>query len=268
MGRSRAVFFAFCLDITKVCSRYVICSSERLTRPPSLIHQFTDPNAAPSGEKARQSLLKYHSLLFYANISHSALNAILPTPPSSSAATQPSRMHTLSVVIRQLLLTVLHPRFLLFFPTLVLHVPAYVTGSLAGRLLGKPAEEETYAQFKAVFGGLAATAAYAAVTRAIIRGLVGNSIGILAEVKTPNFTLPALRGLWAAGRWLFIGENDLSGKARAALGAFGIFYATSYALSHWHNYWVGCECTRGFWYGSLMLRLLPSQRTTGSSSAS
>ncbi|RDX54483.1 acyltransferase [Lentinus brumalis] len=205
----------------------------------NLIHQFTDPNAAPSGGKARQSLLKYHSLLFYANISHSALNAILPTPSSSSAATQPSRLRAFSVVIRQLLLTVLHPRFLLFFPTLVLHIPAYVTGSLAGRLLGKPTEEETYAQYKAVFGGLAATAAYAAVTRAIIRGLVGDSIGILAGIKAPSFTLPALRGLWAAGRWFFIGENDLSGKARAALGALGIFYATSYALSHWHNYWVG-----------------------------
>ncbi|KAI0717400.1 acyltransferase [Cerioporus squamosus] len=195
----------------------------------NLIHQFTDPNAAPSGEKARQSLLKYYSLLYYSNISHVALNAILPTPSSSSAATHPTRLRALSIVVRQLLLTVLHPRFILFFPTLVMHVPAYVAGSLAGRLLGKPAEEETYAQFKAVFGGLAATAVYAAVTRAIIRGLV----------KAPEYTIPALRGLWAAGRWLFDGDNELSGKARAAVGAFGIFYATSYVLSHWHNYWVG-----------------------------
>ena len=207
-----------------------------------MILQFTDPNAAPSREKARQSLLKYYSLLYYSNISHSALNSVLPTPSSASAAAQPTRLRALGAVIRHLLLTVVHPRFMLFLPTFVLHIPAYITGSIAGHLLGKPTEEETYAQYKAIFGGLAAAAAYGAVTRAIVRGLVDDSVGILARVKVPDFAVPALRGLWAAGRWLFDGENDFSGKARAAVGVFGIFYATSFVLSHWHNYWVGCKC--------------------------
>ncbi|RPD65473.1 glycerol-3-phosphate-1-acyltransferase [Lentinus tigrinus ALCF2SS1-7] len=205
----------------------------------NLVHQFTDPNAPSSRDKARQSLLKYYSLLHYSNISHSALNSVLPTPSSASAVAQPTRLRAFGIVVRQLLLTVLHPRFVLFFPTFVLHVPAYVAGALAGRLLGKPTEEETPAQFKAIFGGLAATAAYGAVTRVIVRGLVADSVGMLAKVKVPHFAIPALRGLWAAGRWLFDGENDFSGKARAAVGAFGIFYAASYVLSHWHNYWVG-----------------------------
>ena len=57
----------------------------------------------------------------------------------------------------------------------------------------------------------------------------------------PDFLVPALKALWAGGRWLFTGDSSLSGKARAALGVFGVLYATSFVLSHWHNYWVGCK---------------------------
>ncbi|KAI0746755.1 glycerol-3-phosphate-1-acyltransferase [Daedaleopsis nitida] len=203
----------------------------------NLVDLFADPKAAASCAKARHSLLRYHCLLNYTNISHSSLNAIYPAPPSL-AAPYPSGLRALSIVLRQLLISVLHPRFALFLPTLVLHVPAYVTGLLADRLLGNPEEEETHAQFKAVLGGLAASAAYAAVTRAIVRGILKGSINVfrIADVKVPEILLNA--------RWLFAGGTHgggVAGKARAALGVFGIFYATSFVFSRWHNYWVGAN---------------------------
>ncbi|KAI0360695.1 glycerol-3-phosphate-1-acyltransferase [Trametes cingulata] len=199
----------------------------------NLISLFTDPHAAPSITKAKQSLLRYHSLLYYTNTSHGSLWGILPDP-----STRPTRAGALRIFFRQLFITLLHPRFVLFLPTLPLHIPAYVTGLVGDRLLGNPEEEETHAQFKAVLGGVAAAAAYAGVTRFIVQQLIQGTPGVLARVKSPAFLGSALRSIWAAGRWFFLGDNGLSGKARAAVGVFGIFYATSYVLSHWHNYWV------------------------------
>ncbi|KAI0371934.1 glycerol-3-phosphate-1-acyltransferase [Pilatotrama ljubarskyi] len=200
----------------------------------NLISLFTDPDAAPSITKAKQSLLRYHSLLDHANISHGSLWGVLPDP-----STRPTRSRALGIFFRQLLITVLHPRFVLFLPTLPLHVPAYVTGLIGDRLLGNPEEEETHAQFKAVLGGVAAAAAYAGVTRLIVKQLIRGTPGVLARVKSPAFLAPVLRTIWTGGQWFFKGDNGLLGKARAALGVFGIFYATSFVLSHWHNYWVG-----------------------------
>ncbi|KAH9849378.1 glycerol-3-phosphate-1-acyltransferase [Lenzites betulinus] len=205
----------------------------------NLISLFTDPQAAPSVTKARQSLLKYHSLLNYSGISHASLWGILPDP-----AVRPSRIHALGIFARHALTTVLHPRFALFLPALVLHVPAYACGLLADRLFSNRDWEETRAQFKAIFGGIAASVAYAGVTTAIVRQLVHDTPGILGKVKTPSFATPALKALWVAGRWFFVGGNGLSGRARAAAGVFGIFYATSFVISRWHNYWVGSNALR------------------------
>ena len=158
--------------------------------------------------------------------------------------TRPSAPRVLIIVLRQLLISVLHPRFALFLPALVLHAPAYTMGLLGGRLLGKAEEEETWAQFKAVFGVLAAVGAYAAVTRAIVRGLVVDSVGSLARFRewVPRHLLPSLKSLWLVGRWFFVGNDEgLEGKARAAVGVLGVFYVTSFVLSRWHDYWVGCE---------------------------
>ncbi|KAM5537073.1 hypothetical protein V8D89_009219 [Ganoderma adspersum] len=204
----------------------------------NLISQFTDPDAAPSSAKARQALLKYHSLLHHANVSHASLKALLPDINN----TRPSAPRMLSLVLRQLLISVLHPRFTLFLPTLVLHVPAYAVGLLGGRLLGKAEEEETWAQFKAIFGGLAAAGVYVAVTCAIVRGLVADSVGSLARFRewVPRLLLPGLKSLWSAGRWFFVENNEgLEGKTRAAVGVLGVFYVTSFVLSRWHDYWVG-----------------------------
>ncbi|CDO70086.1 hypothetical protein BN946_scf184806.g13 [Trametes cinnabarina] len=199
----------------------------------NLISLFTDPHAASSVEKAKHSLLKYHSLLFYAGISHGALCRIL-----HDHSLRPNRTRAVGVFVRQVLTTVLHPRFTLFLPTFLVHIPQYAASALAHRLLARADEEEAHAQFKAVFGGLGATAAYAGITRFIVRRLIGNAPGVLASLKVPAFLVPAASSVWAAGRWFFAGGPNLSGRARAALGVFGVFYATSFVLSHWHDYWV------------------------------
>ncbi|KAI0646294.1 glycerol-3-phosphate-1-acyltransferase [Trametes meyenii] len=205
----------------------------------NLVSLFSDPHAAPSAPKARQALLRYHSLLYYANISHGALWGILPDPSIS-----PSRSHALSIFIRQLLVTALHPRFLLYLPTLLLHIPAYATGLLTDCVLGNPEEEETHAQFKAIAGGVAASAAYAGVTALIVRKLTGGSPGIVSSWKAPALVLPVLKSLYTAAKWFFRGDSGLLGKTRTAVGVFGIFYATSFLISHWHNHWVGSNYTQ------------------------
>lgn len=233
-----------------VSTRHISCGCRRSKHPQSpqlrstnsniahysLISLFTDPNAAPSVTKAKQSLLRYHSLLSYSNISHSSLWGIIPDP-----SVHPTRAGALGIFARQLLTTVLHPRFILFLPTFVLHAPAYAIGLLADSLFRTRDWEETRAQFKAIFGGVAASAAYTSVTAFIVRRLVEGSPGVLGCMKAPKFTQPAFRALWTAGRWFFAGGiGILSGKARAALGVLSVFYATSFLLSRWHNYWVGC----------------------------
>ena len=204
----------------------------------SLISLFSDPNAAPLQTKARQALLKYRALLTYADISHSALSATLP-----DIDVRPSRLGALRTVIRETAYTVLHPRFLLFLPMLPLHAPAYLTGFLSDKLLSTDGEEETRAQFKAVFGGLAATAVYAGLTRAIVKALVAGSLGPLSRRRLPRLLTPVLRLAWQAGWWFFdAAGGPRLGKAKAAAGVFGVFYLTSFFVSRWHNYWVGCEC--------------------------
>ena len=203
--------------------------------PNSLISLFSDTNAAPSQGKARQALLKYRALLTYANVSHSSLNAILPEINS-----RPRPARALWLVLRETALTFLHPRFALFLPVLLLHIPAYVAGLLADRLLSTPGEDETRAQFKAVFGGLVATATYAALARAIVHGLVTNSAGPLGWLsgKVPRLLAPVFGLVWKAGRWFFTENEGHLGKAKSVAGVFGVFYLTSFFLSRWHSYWV------------------------------
>ncbi len=251
------------MDISKVrptAARITSPHSATFAIPSSLISQFTDPNAAPSSAKARQALLKYHSLLHHANISHASLNALLP-----DINAHPSPPRALTIVLRQLLASVLHPRFVLFLPALVLHTPAYAVGLLGGWLLGKAEEEETWAQFKAVFGGLGAAGAYAMVTRAIVRGLVADSLGPLARYQkwVPRLLLPGLQSLRTAGRWFFTGNEGIEGNTKAAIGVLSVFYVTSFMLSRWHDYWVGCKL---FALRSLVTysRAPLSQRTIGS----
>ena len=164
------------------------------------------------------------------------MNALLP-----DIKTRLSLARALAIVLRQLFVAVLHPRFVLFLPTFVLHVPAYAIGLLGGHLLGKVEEAETWAQFKAVFGGLAAASTYAAVTRAIVGGLVADSVGPLARYRrwVPRFVIPAVRSLRTAGRWFFTGNEGLEGTTKAAIGVLSVFYVTSFVLSRWHDCWVG-----------------------------
>ncbi|KAH9920018.1 glycerol-3-phosphate-1-acyltransferase [Epithele typhae] len=196
----------------------------------NLITLFSDKNAAPSQVKARQALLKYHALLEYTNMSHASLIDLLP-----DISMRPVASSAMLLVVHQVLRTVLHPRFVLFLPVLPLHIPAYVTGLVASRVLSTPGEEETRAQFKAVFGGLAATAVYASLTRVIVSRVVANLSR--AHIDVPEAFSPLFDILVKGGRWFFVDQGQFP-KVRSTAGFFGSFYITAYVVSHWHNYFV------------------------------
>ncbi|KAJ3531626.1 hypothetical protein NM688_g7547 [Phlebia brevispora] len=120
-------------------------------------------SAANMQQSARDTLIKYYALLQRTGITHDTLTSVLPSQPSNAVDPIPTRLTTFCLFLRHLLSTVLHPSSILFIPSLVLHIPAYVAAGLGGHFLATPDEEETKAQFKAVCGGVVygATAAVA-----------------------------------------------------------------------------------------------------------
>ncbi|EPQ51328.1 glycerol-3-phosphate 1-acyltransferase [Gloeophyllum trabeum ATCC 11539] len=113
----------------------------------------------------KQALLKYYSLLHYTGLDHTTLSSILPSPspgtderapllpantPGTSLVTARS---ALRIFVCNALVTFLYPRFILFLPPFVVHIPAYVMGKLAARFLATPGEEEGIAQYKTIVGG-------------------------------------------------------------------------------------------------------------------
>ncbi|EKM48244.1 uncharacterized protein PHACADRAFT_51675, partial [Phanerochaete carnosa HHB-10118-sp] len=110
----------------------------------SLMDRFDDGNS----QEAVTKLVKYSGILYHAGISHGSLVALY------SSSEKPSRAVSIGVFLREAITTVLHPRFLCFFPIGLLHIPAYIVGSCAARFLADPQEPETLAERKAVCGGV------------------------------------------------------------------------------------------------------------------
>ncbi|KZT70639.1 hypothetical protein DAEQUDRAFT_179796 [Daedalea quercina L-15889] len=203
----------------------------------ALVDLFSMPNPPASLPRARKSLLTYHSLLHYSNISHAHLTALLPNLRQASL---PRRRTAVSLVFRQLLLTVLHPRFLLFLPPLLLHIPAYALAAAAKRGLASQREEETHAQYKAIFGMLGAGAVYG-----ILGSLLARVVGRLPILATLSKAVArsdgglqvALKLVEHAGVWL--AKNG--GGLRDCVVLIGSVYMTAKVLSRWHNILVGAN---------------------------
>jgi glycerol-3-phosphate O-acyltransferase/dihydroxyacetone phosphate acyltransferase len=113
------------------------------------------------------SLLAYSGLLHYTNIHHESLPAIIPS----------SRVHAIGTFFSHLFRTILHPKFILFLPALVVHIPAYISSNLAARLLATPELPETIALSKVVGGGLGVGVGYACATAALVRTLSRLGLG-------------------------------------------------------------------------------------------
>jgi glycerol-3-phosphate O-acyltransferase / dihydroxyacetone phosphate acyltransferase len=137
----------------------------------SLISLFSPTGSATTDSELHKrtvtSLLAYSGLLHYTNLHHESLPAIIPR----------SRVHAIGAFFSHLFRTILHPKFILFLPALVVHIPAYISSNLAARLLATPELPETIALSKVVGGGLGIGVGYACATAALVRTLFRLGLG-------------------------------------------------------------------------------------------
>ncbi|KAG1739316.1 hypothetical protein EDB19DRAFT_1895530 [Suillus lakei] len=190
---------------------------EFVTISQTLVDLFSTTDAAANFLTVRRHLLGYYSLLQSTNLTNSVLSS-LPLPPTLSPSHPtplPSRLLTLSVLIRDTLAALTRLPFFLF--PLLLHTPVYVMGRIGARLVEH--EEETQAQNKAVFGLLSCMMIYPATFWALWAMLWYTGTGALVAAFTVwafayyhnrliNGTLKrviaawrVLVGVWAPRRW-------------------------------------------------------------------
>lgn len=204
----------------------------------SLIDLFSAPDAPLSRSRARSALLTYYSLLHYSNISHAHLTALLRTPRQPYP---PSRAHAVSLVLRQLLAMMLHPRFIAFLPPCLVHIPTYALAGLAKRALASPREEETHAQYKAIFGMVGAGATYGALGALLARTM--DHLPILEKIRkatadSDGSLKVVLEIVGRLGSWIALN----GGVWRDGVVLVGCIYVTAKVLSKWHNALVGGKC--------------------------
>ncbi|KAG1813693.1 uncharacterized protein BJ212DRAFT_1447854 [Suillus subaureus] len=168
-----------------------------LDRFVGISQKFVDALLPRSDEmETRKTILnRYLALLHFTGTSHSALEVLYPFVDHSEDFLMrpllwPSRIRTGVTLLFQLCTTMFHPRALLFFPVFVVHIPGYITGWFAARMLTIPNEEETKAQFKAIFGGLGFAISYGLLTRACVKqGLLNRALGTLAMAVGMTWSL-------------------------------------------------------------------------------
>ncbi|KZW01901.1 acyltransferase [Exidia glandulosa HHB12029] len=138
-------------------ARDLLWGSERNVKLPdfvavsqTLVDLFSTPDI-PGLPQLKQKLLAYHSLLKSTKLTHADI-AALPLPrelnPSRSDVPLPSRLSTLSLLLRDTLACMVRLPF--FLLPLLVHAPAYYMSRFGAGLAQD--EEETQAQNKVVFG--------------------------------------------------------------------------------------------------------------------
>ena len=179
-----------------------------------------------------ESLLTYNSLSHYTAIPHGTLVSLYP-----EGVSQLNRTRSLRIFIGQLLYSLLHPRFILFFPTFLVHLPAYLCGHLAGRYLANPEEEETQTQFKAIFGGLGF---------GLVSGFVGKKLSELLSVSSVHSTRQVASLPFAT--WLFdaYSETASGSEWRRVLGTMAIMLGTTKVFHEWHRALIAGSCVGVF----------------------
>ncbi|KAF9456312.1 hypothetical protein BDZ94DRAFT_1177998 [Collybia nuda] len=196
----------------------------------NLIKLFSTP-ASPEHsdlDDVKASLVKYRALLHYAQIKPSTLNGLIP---------QGSRNLRIAYVLLRLPATLLS--LIMFTPAMILHLPAYLTGSLAARFLSVKDEEETHAQFKAIGGGV---------------GLGASVVSTLWALRRTGWLFPALTLLNLEG-------GVLTGVKRI-LGVLGGIYSSFYFLVKWHTLLVAGVFKRLLAFCRLFAGILPHNVVT------
>ncbi|KAJ6619729.1 hypothetical protein B0H10DRAFT_1143530 [Mycena sp. CBHHK59/15] len=174
----------------------------------TLVQLLSPPPSSDDVEvvKLKRALTKYFSLLHYTNISNAHLAFLLP-----DTNTLPTRLFFLRFTLA-VLRTGLNPSFLLFLPSLIAHIPAYLFAGLASRYLAPPGEEESQAQFKAILGG----------------------IGVGLGTGTTAYWLTKLA---AASKSLLLSNGGIRSK-------LFLWFFTAWILVKWHRILVDRNYTR------------------------
>ncbi|KAG0702658.1 acyltransferase [Suillus ampliporus] len=188
----------------------------------------------------RQAILnRYLALLHFTGTSHSALEDLYPFVEHDKDFPMrpflwPSRSRAGATFLLQLCITMFHPRALLFLPVFLVHVPGYITGWFAARMLTVPNEEETKAQFKAIFGGLGFAVSYGLLTRACVK-------------LAMNFTSPVHSSIGSGGLAAFTEKvlqsfstlcDSLAarhGSLKSTLSILVVAVGMTRSLWKWHN---------------------------------
>jgi glycerol-3-phosphate O-acyltransferase/dihydroxyacetone phosphate acyltransferase len=213
------------------------------------------------------SLIKYYSLLHYTSISHATLSFLFPirnldsNGPSSDFV--PSACHALLSLLSLIPSTIFHPRFLVFFPPLMCHAPAYLTGHFAARFLAPPGEEEAKAQFKGLIGGLCYGTEYTGIAWRLVKWLVmiGKGEKVIGWGDWPwrfeTGPLTRLEGLGNVAKILgkafantvtklgrvVAGGHAMNGQAWQLFTLMVAFYGIAWVLFRWHNALVDSKWT-------------------------
>ena len=134
----------------------------------------------------------------------------------------------MSTFFSHLFRTLLHPQFILFLPALVVHIPAYISASLAARFLVTPELPEAIALAKVIGGTLGAGVGYACATATLVRVfLLLGTISCIRAVcnQTVNCCIDSS---WARALapW---------GRIRGSFGTAVLAYITGKVLATWHR---------------------------------
>lgn len=179
-------------------------------------------------------------------MTHSAVSASLFYEHSD---TVPTVLQTLRVLILRLILAFLDPRFILFVPALVLHLPVYGSSLLASRLLANRKLPETISQYKVIFGGAAMGAVYGWFASVVFRCTMNWALRFGRALGDNQFLLVAVRKIPAVD---FRGWEGVLGRVGGILGrvcqvagvvGLGVTAAASvFLIAKSHNYFVKGEC--------------------------
>ncbi|KAF7419297.1 hypothetical protein PC9H_001884 [Pleurotus ostreatus] len=191
---------------------------------------FVDMFSKPAHLQARDTFVRYYSLLHYTRLSHASLDHLYPLSNNNTHSSPlPSPVYAVTIFLKQLLNTFLHPRALCFLPPFLVHRPAYIFGTLAARFLAKREEEEGQAQFKAIFGGFGSGLSYGFVTWRLSKWLQGIASG------TQGVFLSTRPGLFSALRYVGGVLAGQEGALKRTITLAGLFYGVSWILVRWHN---------------------------------
>jgi hypothetical protein len=177
------------------------------------------------------SLLAYSGLLYYTNLHHESLSAVIPR------SHLPSTISAMGAFFSHLSRAVLYPKFILFLPALIVHILAYVFAALAARFIAAPELPETVAVFKVLVGGFGAALGYAGATAALARTLFR-----LGDDTPPSGTgWPFVNEQVA--RWYLdpTGARGPWGRIRAFFGIAALAYVTSNVFATWHHAFIQGE---------------------------